>query len=152
MDGRDLLLYSLNVTHTRIQRCVDDVTEDEARSLPEGLTPIVWQVGHMAVVDLNFARRADGTSAAPDGYQDLFKAGTGGEAAYPDLGEVKATMDRAQQALEAIARSADPAKSLDHQRFGNVGEMILFCCYHRGYHIGKMTTLRALLKKARLFG
>jgi hypothetical protein len=117
-----------------------------------GLAPIVWQVGHLVWADSSMARRVDGTSGMPDGYADLFKTGTGGDAAYPPLAEVKEALDRAQQSLEAAARTADPATPLEARNYSNVGEMLLFACFHRGYHIGKMTTLRALLKKPRLFG
>ena len=149
----ETLLYGLTATHTRIHRCLADLIDEEARRSPmAGLAPIVWQVGHLAWADSSMARRVDGGSAAPDGYSDLFKTGTGGEAAYPPLAEVKEVLDRAQQSLEAVARSADPTTPLEARNYGNVGEMLVFASYHRGYHMGKMTTLRALLKKPRLFG
>ncbi len=149
----ETLLYGLTATHTRIHRCLADLTEEEAlRSPMAGLAPIIWQAGHLAWADSNMAHRVDGSSAAPDGYTDLFKTGTGGEAAYPPLAEVKEILDWAQRSLEAAARTADPATSLEARNYSNVGEMLVFASYHRGYHIGKMTTLRALLKKPRLFG
>ena len=149
----DFLLYGLTATHTRLFRCLDDLTDDEARRSPAGgLSPIIWQAGHLALTDFNFARRADGRSAAPDGYGDLFKPGTGGEAAYPSLAEVKDALQRGQQALEAVARTADLSVPVDAPSYKTVGEMLIFTYYHRGYHIGKITTLRALLKKPRLFG
>lgn len=149
----ETLLYGLTATHTRIHRCLADLTDEEARRSPmAGLAPIIWQVGHLAWADSNMAHRVDGSSTAPDAYTDLFKTGTGGEAAYPPLAEVKEVLDRAQQSLEAAARAADPATPLEARNYSNVGEMLVFVSYHRGYHIGKMTTLRALLKKPRLFG
>ncbi|MFN3286306.1 MAG: hypothetical protein ACK45F_08505 [bacterium] len=41
---------------------------------------------------------------------------------------------------------------MDAPHYRNVGEMLALSAYHRGYHIGKMTTVRALLGKRRLFG
>jgi hypothetical protein len=150
---RETLLYGLDATHTRAHRCLEDLTEDEARRSPtDGLSPIVWQVGHLAYYDAVFARLVDGRAAAPNGYEALFKAGTGGKAAYPSLHDVQKALDSGQEALVTVARSADPAMALDHPRYHNVGEMITFAIYHRGYHIGKINTLRALLHKARLFG
>lgn len=150
---RDFLLYGLTATHTRLFRCLDDLTEDEARRSPAGgLSPIIWQAGHLALSDFGSARRADGRSAAPDGYGDLFKPGTGGEAPYPSLADVTEALRRAQQALEAAARTADLSAPVDAPNYKTVGEMLIFNSYHRGYHIGKITTLRALLKKPRLFG
>jgi uncharacterized damage-inducible protein DinB len=149
---REIILFGLNATFTRINRCLEEISEDEARHLPSGLTPVIWQVGHIAASDFTFAARADGTSKAPAGYDALFGRGTGGEAQYPSLEEVKGTLVRSQQALETVARAADLSAPLDAPNFSNVGEMLLFVAYHRGYHVGKMTTLRALLHKPRLFG
>ncbi|MGQ0570307.1 MAG: DinB family protein [Armatimonadota bacterium] len=149
---RETLLYGLDATHTRMHKCLEDLTEDEARRSPDGLTPIIWQVGHIALVDAMFARRVDDRSATPSGYEDLFKAGTGGEANYPPLREVTDALNRSQQTVKAIAETVDAATPIDSPRYRNVGEMLTFLVYHRGYHVGKVTTLRALMKKARLFG
>ncbi len=150
---REIALYGLTATHTRIHRCLEEITEEEARRPPlAGLSPVVWQVGHLAWADFGLARRADGRTEMPQGYEALFKTGTGGEAAYPSLEEVAAALDRAHKALEETARTADFATPLETRNYRTVGEMLIFACYHRGYHIGKMTTLRALLKKPRLFG
>ncbi len=147
------LLYGLNATLSRLHRTIDDLTDEEARAIPlDGLAPIIWQVGHIALVDTSFARRVDGQSRAPDGYDALFKAGSGGRANYPPLAAVKEVMERGQRTWETIVQTVDPATPIDSDRYSNVGELILFLCYHRGYHIGKMNTLRALLKKPRLFG
>ncbi len=35
--------------------------------------------------------------------------------------------------------------------FKTVGDVVSFATFHRGYHIGKICTLRALLGKPRLF-
>jgi len=147
-------LYGLTATHTRLHRCLEEITEEEARRSPlPGLAPIVWQVGHLAWADFGFARRADGRSEIPRGYDDLFKPGTGtGGESFPSLAEVTGAFDRAQAALENAARTADPATAVEARNYSTIGEMLVFAFYHRGYHIGKLTTLRALLKKPRLFG
>jgi hypothetical protein len=147
---RDALLYGLNATNTRLFQSLEDVTEAEAQRAPvAGLSPIIWQAGHLALADFDFARRADGTLTAPAGYAGLFKPGpgTGGERAYPSLTEVKDVLRRAQQTLEGIARTADLNAAIDTPNYKTVGEMLVFVQYHRGYHIGKIMTLRALLKK-----
>lgn len=147
------LLFGLTSTLSRIHRSLADLTEEEARSIPlDGLAPIVWQAGHIAFIDAYFARKVDGHSRAPDGYPELFRAGTGGAANYPPLAEVKEVLDGGQRFLQAIVQTVDPATPLESERYGNAGELIVFLCYHRGYHIGKINTLRALLKKPRLFG
>lgn len=147
-------LYGLNATQIRVHRCLEEISENDARRSPiPGLAPIVWQVGHLAWSDFGFARRADGRTEMPDGYEALFKPGTGGgDESYPSLDEVKEAFNHAHQALESAARTVDPDTPVETRNYGNVGGMLVFACYHRGYHIGKMTTLRALMKKHRLFG
>jgi uncharacterized damage-inducible protein DinB len=89
VEPKDLLRYALEATRDRVIRCLEDLSEEEARRVVQGLSPVVWQVGHLA--------QADGVLLS-------------------------------------------------------VGEMLAFSAYHRGYHIGKMATLRALLGKPRLLG
>ncbi|MDR7544275.1 MAG: DinB family protein [Armatimonadota bacterium] len=149
---RELLLYGLRATHTRLQRCLEDLTDEEARMTPAGLSPIIWQAGHVATTDFAFARRADGRTEAPAGYADLFQVGTGGDAAYPPLADVRSAVDRAQQVLEELAGSVTLEMAVDGRNYRTAGEMLVFAVYHRGYHVGKAATLRALLKKPRLFG
>lgn len=151
---KETALYGLNATQTRVHRCLEEISEDDARRSPiPGLAPIVWQVGHLAVVDFAFARRAGGHTETPEGYEALFKPGTGGGAdTYPSLREVTEAFKLAHHELESAVRTADLGTPLETRNYSNIGEMLAFACYHRGYHIGKMTTLRALLKKARLFG
>jgi hypothetical protein len=149
---RELLMFGLNSTHSRLLRCLDDVTEDEARQLPGGLSPIVWQAGHVATTDFAFARRAGGQAPFPQGYEALFQMGTGGQAAYPPLVEVRHNVDRAQQILQELVKTAKLDAPVEGRSYGTLEEMLVFAVYHRGYHVGKITTLRALLKKPRLFG
>jgi uncharacterized damage-inducible protein DinB len=149
---RDLLLYGLSATHTRLRRCLEDMSDEEAGRSPSGLTPVAWQVGHVALVDFGFARRADPTTRAPDGYEALFTMGTGGVAAYPPLSELLEAAARAQRLLEAVAHDGRLETAVDARSYATLGEMLAFAAYHRGYHVGKITTLRALLGKPRLFG
>lgn len=152
MEIRDLVLYGLAATHARLLRCLEDLSDDEAHRTPHGLSPIVWQAGHIALTDAAMARRADGRTEPPAGYESLFATGTGGPAAYPPLAQVRDAINRGQGRLEEIARTADPAARVEARNYSTVGEMLMFAVYHRGYHIGKITTLRALLGKPRLFG
>jgi uncharacterized damage-inducible protein DinB len=149
---RELLLHGLRATHARLQRCLEDLSDEEAQTSPAGLSPIIWQAGHVATTDFAFARRVDGRTEAPAGYADLFQMGTGGQAAYPPLAHVRGAVDRAQQVLEALAGSVALETPVQGRGYSTAGEMLIFAVYHRGYHVGKAATLRALLKKPRLFG
>jgi len=151
MDPRSIV-YGLTASFTRVQRCVEDVSDSEAAQTPHDLTPIIWQLGHLALSDGGFLRLAGGTSPAPDSFKGFFRTGSGGPADYPPLGELKPVFEAAQRGLEELARSADLNQRVESRNFATIAEMLVFAAYHRGYHVGKMTTLRALLGKPRLFG
>src|SRR2546428_6528557 len=86
VDSRDVIRFGLTASFTRTQRCVEDVSDGEAAQTPNNLTPIVWQLGHLALSDGGFLRLAGGTSPAPELFKGLFKTGSGGPADHPPLG------------------------------------------------------------------
>jgi len=150
MVTKAMVAEQLNVTCERLRRAVEGITEQEARRVLEGrLAPIVWQVGHVAVIDAAFVQRGGGSTAVGPRYPELFKQGTGGAADYPPLAEVWGVFSSVHQGLLAVAAEAEYTKPLESPTrvFTNVGEMLIFACYHRGYHVGKTATLRALLGK-----
>lgn len=148
MDMRGYVTHVLAITHERLHDAIRDVPEADARRLLAGrLTPIVWQVGHLAVVDGNYVRRAGGDSPVPADYTGLFKQGTGGEADYPALAEVWNVFDAAHRALVDRAGAVDYATPVDAPAYKTIGEMLVYASYHRGYHLGKVMTLRGLLGK-----
>src|SRR5437867_3693457 len=152
VDSRDVIRFGLAASFTRVLRCVEDVSEAEAGQMPNNLSPIIWQVGHLALSDGGFLRLADVASPAPDSFKMLVKTGSGGPADYPPLADVRPVFEAAQSELERLAQSADLSQRVESRNYATIGEMLVFAAYHRGYHIGKMTTLRALLGKPRLFG
>jgi uncharacterized damage-inducible protein DinB len=155
MDMAAMISQQIVGSRERLRRCLEDLTGDEARRvLAGGLSPVTWQVGHLAVVDATFVQRGGSAYAPPPHYLDLFKMGSGGAADYPPLGEAWEAFDGAHQALLRVAAEADYRTPVEHRFriYTNIGEMLIFACYHRGYHTGKIATLRALLGKPRLFG
>jgi hypothetical protein len=152
MDPKAALRYALEATRERVLRCVQDLSEEEAGRGVYGLSPVVWQVGHVAFTDGQLLQRAGGASPVPEGYASLFGTGTGGQAAYPPLQEVCAAFEAAHAALAQLLEAASVDGPVDGRHFRTVGEMVAFSAYHRGYHVGKMATLRSLLGKPRLFG
>ena len=120
------------------------------------LSPIIWQVGHLANSNAGFMKRAGMTSAValPDGFGDLFKGGSGGQAAYPPLETVVRVLDDTHGALLGALGGVDLDAANEGPRglWKNVGGLLGFMNAHRWYHIGKITSLRALLGKPRLFG
>ena len=152
MDYRSWPTRGLMATHERVQLCTADVTDEEAGRVVSGLTPIIWQIGHVALIDAGYGQRGGVPVELPRSYETLFKAGTGGAAKYPPLAEMRQAFEAAHQALLKVASTADFATPVEGRAYSNVGEMLVAACIHRAYHIGKMTTLRALLEKKRLFG
>jgi DinB superfamily len=160
MDDRALIQHQLATSHQIVKQCLGDITQPEANRLPEDvLAPIVWQVGHLAVANRNFIERAGVTPAAelPERYGALFKTGTGGAADYPPLSEVVQAFDQTHEALTRALMEARLETPIEvppgrPRVFTNIGEMFSFADAHRWYHIGKITSLRALLGKPRLFG
>jgi len=153
IDPRTLLAEMLDGTARRIQRVLTDITEADARARPYGLTPIVWQVGHIALVDARALLRSGVAVEVPAAFEPLFTTGSGGDADYPPLASVVPVLDGVNDRLRQLAREGDLNRTVEGTRsYTTVGEALLFLVYHRGYHIGKITTLRALLGKARVFG
>lgn len=156
MDVNAAIQFQLHRTRERVRQCLADLSADEARRLPlPRLSPVVWQVGHLAFYDALYAERAGVGHAMPvipREYEQLFKIGTGGEAEYPPIEHVATLFDRTGAALETIAQSGNLDKPIEGQLYKDVGGMLIFACVHRNYHIGKMATLRALLNKPILFG
>jgi DinB family protein len=151
MDAKGYVTQMLTLSHTRLREAIDGVSDADARRVMAGkLTPVVWQVGHLALVDGIYVRRAGGESPVPTPYAELFKQGSGGEQDYPPLSEVWSVFDTTHRALMDRASGANYEAPIDQPAYKTVGEMLLYASYHRGYHIGKIMSLRGLLGKAPL--
>lgn len=149
---RDMLLHDVARTHRIFLRTVGDLTEDEMqRVMAGGLSPVIWQIGHVVATDVYFARLCGSDVTLPDGFNSLFGRGTGGAKPYPSLSEIKPVYERGQSALEAIVQSIEMSRAVESKNFKTVADAVSFNCFHRGYHIGKICTLRALLGRAPLF-
>jgi hypothetical protein len=157
MDDRGLIRQQLGTSRGILQHSVRDISDDEARRISTPpLSPIIWQVGHLAVTNVGFMKRAGvgPMPSLPEAYPGLFESGTGGRADYPPLDEVMRVFDATHDALLGAVAEADLAVA-NEGRLGvwnNVGELFAFSVAHRWYHIGKINSLRALLGKPRLFG
>jgi DinB family protein len=163
MDDRALLQHQLAVSRQILMRSLDGISDEEARKTPSDLTPIVWQVGHIALANYGFARRNIGfvvgadvppSEMLPGNSAALFKTGTGGPAAYPVFGDVVGSAEASQDALARAVAEADLSAPNEGPRgLGKTqAEAFAFAVTHCSYHIGKINTLRALLGKPRLFG
>jgi len=157
VEDRALIQQQLAVSHQIVKQCLGDITEGEAGRVQAAiLTPVVWQIGHLALTNTNFIQRAGATSGVtlPARYPEVFKTGTGGPANYPPLSEVVKAFDDTHAALMRTVAETKLETPAEGPRglWKNYSEMFSFANTHRWYHIGKINSLRALLGKPRLFG
>jgi DinB superfamily len=157
VNDRTLLQHELEGSQHVIMLMVDDISDEDAQRMPSPvLSPMIWQAGHLAVANVNFMRRAGMAPATslPAHFPDLFKGGTGGKAEYPPLSAVRQALDDTHHELMRVVAEAnlDTPNEGPRGTWTNYVEMFAFANAHRWYHIGKMTSLRALLGKPRVFG
>ncbi len=146
IDARGRIAGMLDRTADRVAQLVKNLSEEDVGTRPPGLAPIAWQVGHIAVVESKALTRAGLTSPIPETYPPLFDTGTGREGTYPPLAEMLPLLAAANAQLRTLALEGNLDDPIEGVRsYATVGEALLFLIYHRGYHIGKITTLRALL-------
>ena len=145
---REALKNQLTFTAESVEQALADLSTEEAAARPHGLTPIVWQVGHMAYYDALLVQEVvGGALLVPETYKELFRQGSTGDGPLPPLYEVRAAFERAHQGLLRLAEG-DLDQPVDGgNEYNTVGSALAFMNIHRGYHIGKIFTLRALLGK-----
>lgn len=153
MELRELLKHALAGGAGMIKHTISDLSEEEAAQRPHGLSPIVWQVGHLAVTEARLVQELLGVEVElPASYGHLFPYGSSGDGPLPPLSEVSEAFERVHEQLlkatdEDLSRAADGGRL-----YSTVGGALLFADHHRWYHIGKIMTLRGLLGKQRLLG
>ncbi|WP_324668901.1 DinB family protein [Geochorda subterranea] len=132
---------------------IEDMNEEELRARPHGLAPVLWQIGHVAVIDARLARQAGQPLDVPEGWEALFAMGASGEGHLPAREAVVGLLREANDGLVRLSR-ADLARPIERSPGGTepLGYELAFRLFHRGYHAGKIMTLRALLGKPRLLG
>ena len=153
MELRELVKGALIAGAGMIDRALADLSEEEAAQRPHGLTPIVWQVGHLAVNEARLVRQLAGVEIPlPANYAAIFDYGTSGEGPLPPLSEVHGYFTKGHEELLKVVDS-DLSRPVDGGRlYSTVAGALMFADRHRWYHIGKIMTLRGLLQKPRLLG
>ena len=152
VDWQALLKKQWQTSTDRFLQAVADVTPEEAVARPQDLTPIVWQVGHVAYYDAVLLRRAGFEVDIPAAYEQLFPIGSDGRGDLPSLDEVREFF---RQGSARVAALLDDPEALARPtqgtpNYGTLAEGVVYVMGHRGYHRGKIMTLRALLGKPRL--
>lgn len=151
-DGQGLKgLFTL--TADRLRESLEDFSPEDLLARPQGLAPVLWQLGHVAVSETGFLARAGRPVPMPEGYEALFAMGSSGDGPFPGLEEVLAFFGQVNGKMVELA-GGDPDHPAASPRgtYRTAGEGLIFMLYHRGYHHGKIMTLRSLLGKRRLLG
>lgn len=152
MDMRETLRRQLDSSGRTLLGVTGDVTEEEAAARPHGLAPIVWQIGHVTYYDAQLVSQVlGGEPGAPEEYARWFKQGSSGEGDFPSLADVRAVARRVQSRVLELA-DMDLSQPLDGGgAYSNIGGALMFTLLHRGWHTGKIMTLRALVGKPVMF-
>lgn len=152
MDFRDLIEAQLQRTAGSMQGVLKDISEEEAISRPQGLTPILWQAGHIAYYEALLVSEIEGGQPdVPESYGQLFKQGSGSDADFPPFADVLSVLERSQTNVLRLVGGDLNKPMAGEPLYTSVGGALLFTYYHRGYHFGKIMTLRGLLGKPILF-
>ncbi len=79
--------------------------------------------------------------------------GSSGQGEMPPRAAVLGLLREINERLLALSQG-DLARPIEgaQGRVDPLGYRLAFCLFHRGYHLGKIMTLRALLGKPRLLG
>lgn len=153
MDIRELIGEQLRMSSGGMQSVVKgDISAEDAIARPNDLTPIVWQVGHIAYYEALLVSAITGDDPdVPENYESVFKTGSAGDTDFPPFEEVIATLERSQAAVFDLLDGDLSAPLAGEPLYTSVGGALLFTHYHRGYHLGKIMTLRGLLGKDIIF-
>lgn len=145
----NLLVTQLRFTRSELIRCLEGVTEDEARKRFEPMNSISWIVGHLADQEnLYWVRMAQGIKMSPD-LKDL--VGFGRPPSTPPLyemlsawREITSTADRYLDAVSTevletyFEMGGKPIKE-------NVGTLFMRNIYHYWFHTGEAYAIRQFL-------
>lgn len=150
--GPEFFLPRLERTAGAVHQVVADLTDDEAqRIFPPALAPVAWHVAHMATADGGVVARLGHADPRPQGWTERFTGDLKG--GYPSVAEALEAFDRAHRLLLDAIETVPLGTRIEGSRtYATFGDALAFVAYHRGYHIGKVATLRAMLGKPRLFG
>ncbi len=143
------LVAQLRFTRGELLRCLEGVSDEQARQRLLPMNCISWMVGHLASQEHFFwVMAAQGRMVAPDLY-DL--VGTGKPASTPPLEEMLSTWRLVTAAADPYLDTLTPAILETHLSFEgqalpeSVGTMLSRNLFHYWYHIGEASAVRQML-------
>lgn len=143
------LVTQLRFARSEFLRCLEGVSDEEARRRFEPMNCISWMVGHMASQEHDYwVRVAQGQNLAPD----LRKlVGYGRPASTPPLEEMWAIWQTVTSAADKYLDTLTTEQLQTHPEWRDkplpesIGTMLLRNTYHYWYHAGEAQAIRQLL-------
>jgi uncharacterized damage-inducible protein DinB len=145
--SEEKLLKQFEVIRAISIKSIESITEEMADELPEGYkNTIRWNLGHiLAVTDAFLFNFAEIPMYLSEEHFNMFKSGTKPDdwkTVPPTLEELsemfKGQMEHIKAQLEN--RSMDEKTPNTFNLYGNpqetLGEVLNFCLYHEGFHLG----------------
>ncbi len=87
----------------------------------------------------------------PEEYAEWFKQGSSGEGDFPPLADVRAVAERVQPRCWNWRTWTCRSRWTAARLYSELGGALMFTLVHRGWHTGKIMTLRALVGKPVMF-
>jgi hypothetical protein len=149
-----LLVQQLRFARSEFARCMDGVSEDDARRHIQTLNCLSWMVGHLANQENRYwVLMAQGKALFPD-LNEL--TGFRKPQSTPSLQEMWATWKTVTQAADEYLDNLMPEKLVTHLEWKGkaldegIGTMLMRNIYHYWFHIGQATAVRKLLGHVKL--
>lgn len=144
-----LLVEQLRFARSELVRCLEGVTDAEARRRFGPMNCMSWIVGHLASQENAYwVLMAQGKKIEPDLHRMV---GTGHPASTPPLDEMWAAWRAVTGAADAYLETLTPATLQTHlewkgqPRPESVGTMLLRNIYHYWFHTGEAHAIRQML-------
>lgn len=148
------LVNQLWFTRSEFTRCLDGVTDEEARRRFEPMNSISWIIGHLADQENRYwVRIAQGTTIIPE-LKEL--VGYGRPPSTPPLNEMwsawQKITENADLYLETISANMLPTHlEINGKPVGeNIGTMLMRNIYHYWFHSGEAYAIRQLIGHSNL--
>jgi uncharacterized damage-inducible protein DinB len=144
-----LLVTQLRFTRSELLRCLEGVSDEEARRRFEPMNCISWIVGHLAAQEQYlWVESAQGRSLAPDLYK---RVGYGQPPSTPPLDEMWAVWRAITGAADKFLDTLTTEQLQTHlEREGetlpeSIGTVLFRNIYHYWFHTGEAHAIRQLL-------
>ncbi|NOZ28651.1 MAG: DUF664 domain-containing protein [Chloroflexi bacterium] len=144
-----LLVTQLRFARDELVRCLDGISDEDARRRLGPMNCISWIIGHLANQEHAYwVQWAQGRNLAPDLHE---RVGSGRPPSTPPLDEMWAIWRRVTRAADEYLDTLTPERMQTYlEREGrplreNIGTMLLRNIYHYWFHIGEAHAIRQQL-------